>query len=487
MNREILNIASKILSEEIHGRVKKIRNKIFEDKKMKKQTCSECGSNNMYENECMECGNTNMMEGQMCSECGNTMYEGECIECGNMYEGDIQELGGMEDGHPRFGNKNLSRMSRKEKEDLMSDRDYESSFMPNYDENEDDDEDSKELRRMVKNNIKRDRELGEELKGNQRRIDKNKNNKIDAEDFRILRRGKKTEPKESGFPDLSGDGKVTRKDILLGRGVKLNGNKKNRKEEECKECGSMYELHLDESTGEKFIFSEYEIIDIIENIVNEEKKKKSKNKKTSKTAKNITKSSQSKSKSENDKYLDSVVKKMKDYLKDGSKGSYEMNPKHFPKGNGELEKMDKMAYVPSDTAREYIDNFTGAGLENIDYDEIHPNEKWVSMNMIGNSLTGNNPKWGNSVETPVNKNRDQIRKDNLLSKVKKMAYQKDSQPVKYDRTGADSGDDENKLTKMLKSSAKKSNSIKEDVEPNGKFNVEIEKMKNLIGYNTKTQ
>jgi hypothetical protein len=30
--------------------------------------------------------------------------EGEnCEECGNMYEIDLQELGGMDDGHPRFG------------------------------------------------------------------------------------------------------------------------------------------------------------------------------------------------------------------------------------------------------------------------------------------------------------------------------------------------------------------------------------------------
>jgi len=29
--------------------------------------------------------------------------------------------------------------------------------------------------------------------------------------------------KDGGFPDLSGDGKITRKDILIGRGVDLKG------------------------------------------------------------------------------------------------------------------------------------------------------------------------------------------------------------------------------------------------------------------------
>ena len=74
----------------------------------------------------------------------------------------------------------------------------------------------------------------------------------------------------------------------------------------------------------------------------EEKKKK-----TNKKSKNVTKDSQSKSKKQNDDYIDDVVKKMKSYLTQASKGEYEMNPKHFPKGNGELAKMSKKAYIPS--------------------------------------------------------------------------------------------------------------------------------------------
>jgi hypothetical protein len=317
----------------------------------------------------------------------------------------------------------------------------------------------------------KDSELGESLKGNQKRIDRNKNNRIDAEDFKLLRRGKKTETKESGFPDLSGDKKVTRKDILLGRGVKLN----NRKESECKECGETYELYLDESTGERFIFSEHEIIDIIENIVLEEKKKK---KKTTTKRKSdpikLTRANQEKSKKENDDYIDSVVKKMKDYLKDGSKGGYEMNPRHFPKGNGELAKMSKMAYIPSDAVGEYIDNFTAAALENLDYDEIHPDEKWVDDLTVGSSRTGNNPEWANAVETPTNQRRNKIRKDNLLAKIKRKAYNKSPQPVVSDK----SGETTDKVSKIM---------MKLESQNERKVISDIEKMKDLISYGKKTQ
>ena len=242
----------------------------------------------------------------------------------------------------------------------------------------------------------------------------------------------------------------------------------------------VYELNMNESTGERIKLRESEIVEIIETIVNEEKKKKTK-------VNNATKSAQSRSKKENDDYISSVVKKMKDYLKVGSKGNFDMEPKHFPKGNGELEKMDKMAYIPSDATKEYIDNFTAAGLENLDYDEIHPNEDWVNDLIVGSSRTGNNPNWANAIETPVNKNRNQIRKDNLLAKVKRMAYQKDDQPVKMDRTGSDFGDQDNKLTKMLKSAAKKSKNIKESESGTPEVLNEITQMKNLINYNKNTQ
>jgi hypothetical protein len=275
-------------------------------------------------------------------------------------------------------------------------------------------------------------ELEEKLYGKQYKLDKNKNGRIDRKDFKLLRKE------------------------------------------------SVYSIEID---GQIMVFNENEVIDIIENIILEEKKK---DKKTTKLP-NVTKDSLAKSKKENDDYVSDVVKKMKDYLKDSSKGEYEMEPKHFPKGNGELSKMSKHAYVPSDTTQEYIDNFTAAGLENIDYDDIHPNEEWAEMNVVGDSLTGNNPEWANAVETPTNEKRNEIRKNNFLRRAQKMSYQKDDQPVTTDRTGEDGGDDEHKIFGMLKKSTKKPKKVTNESTNNQKVISDVDNIKKLMGYNTKTQ
>jgi hypothetical protein len=398
MESNAINIINKIVSEEIKNRVYSLKNKIFENKNMKKGMCEECGSGKMYEGMCSECGYSESefkenTEKGMCEECGSgKMYEGMCSECGYS-EGEFKEGKSLSKGQ-----KYIARQAKP------------------YDKI--DGEDFKKLRSNKS-------EVKERLYGKQSRIDANKNNKIDSEDFKMLRR-KRT------------DESVT------------------------------YKLVLDESTNEVFYFKENEVINIIENIVLEEKKKK-----TSKIP-NITKDSQNKSKKENDDYLESVVKKMKDYLKAGSKGNYETNPKQFPKGNGELEKMEKMAYMPSNSVEEYIDNFTAAGLENLDYDEIHPNEDWVNDLLVGSSRTGNNPEWGNAVETPSNTKRNKIRKDNLLAKLKRKAYNKSPQPVVNDNTGNQT-DKASKI--MMKLESKEEKLVLED----------IKKIKNLLSYGKKTQ
>jgi hypothetical protein len=267
-------------------------------------------------------------------------------------------------------------------------------------------------------------ELGERLYGNQKRIDKNKNGRIDREDFKLLRK-------------------------------------------------EMYELTLDD-TNETFIFTENEIIGIIENVILEEKKK-SKSKTKSKNPIKLTKDNQEKSKKENDDNIDMVVKKMKNQLKNQSKGEYEMNPKHFPKGNGELAKMDKMAYVPSNAVDEYIKNFTAAGLENLYFgDGIKPDEEWMTDNIEGSSRTGNNPEWANAVETPVNKERNTIRKNNLLNRLKQKAYNKSAQPVVSDNGGSKS-DKASKIMMNLESTESK------------KVLTDVDKMKSLMGYSKNTQ
>ena len=362
MRSDSLKILDKVISEEIKKRIYSLKNKIFENEDMKKGMCEQCGSKRMYEGECKECGYMEESKG-MCEQCGTgKMYEGECKECGYS-EGEFKESKTLSKGQQHIAKqaKPYNKIGANDFSKLRSKKS----------------------------------EVKEKLYGRQRAIDKNKNNKIDSEDFKLLR-------KES----------IT------------------------------YKITLDESTNETFYFKENEVINIIENIVLEEKKKKNKKTKVN----NVTKSAQSRSKKENDDYINSVVKKMKEYLKGGSKGDYEMDAKHFPKGNGELAKMSKKAYIPSDAVDDYVKNFTAAGLENLDFnDGIKPNEEWMDDLLVGSSRTGNNPEWANSVETPVNKERNKIRKDNLLAKLKRKAYNKSVQPV-----NDEAGENTDKASKIMK-------------------------------------
>jgi hypothetical protein len=321
--------------------------------------------------------------------------------------------------------------------------------------------------------------MNERLRGNQKKIDKNKNNKIDAEDFRMLRKGGETDEQwqalaadmavaaapsvatwaldkafgesnesKKKFPDLSGDGKVTRKDVLMGRGVKLKKSLK---------------------------LSESEMIDLIEKIVLEDKVKSNIKNLTEPKGLTTYKRAFKGSGKENDDYIKSVAKKMKEYLKDGSKGDYETNPKHFPKSNGGLAKMKKMAYEVSKDGEEFLDDYMRPGMENLDYDEIHPNEDWMKDNIEGSSRTGNNPEWINAEKTELGAKLNKKRKENKFAKAKRMAANKSPQPVVTDKPGQESGKG---LDIKVESTESKTDK---------KLNEEFEKMKSLISYDRKTQ
>ena len=240
------------------------------------------------------------------------------------------------------------------------------------------------------------------------------------------------------FPDLSGDGKVTKKDVLLGRGVKLK---------------------------ESLQLTEDELVELIEKIVKEQTEVKE------------TNSSLKKTKTENDDYIKSVTKKMKEYLKDASKGEYDMNPEQFPKGNGELAKMAKKAYTPSGAVEDYIENFAySPGMENLQYDEIKPNEDWMEKTIEGSSMTGNG-KGGNAIDTGLGKKINAKRKKNLYAVEKNRSYNRVPQPV--DNAGEVKGADKlNDMFKTLGESDEKKTKL---------INEEMEKMKHLLGYKKKTQ
>jgi hypothetical protein len=408
------SVVNKVLRESLEEKADEIINKLKSD-------MTEEDDMDGFEE--LEFNEEDIEEGE-CSECGGMMSEGECSECGYKMEGLYEE------SDPN------SQKCKYHKENF------------GYD-------DERTIRFCGKDKS----EMTERLHGKQKQLDRNKNNRIDSEDFNLLRKSNKKETKEGKkFPDLSGDGKVTRKDVLMGRGVKLNGKDKK-------------------STNESIKLTEEEMIDLIERIVNEEKdniKKMSKPKGLSTYETAI-----GKSKKENDDYIKSVTKKMKDYLKDASKGDFSFEPKIFPKGNGELAKMDKKTYKPTSEVEEYIENFSSAGLENLVFDEIHPNEEKMDEYMEGSSKAGNNPKWANAVETDVNKRRNKVRKRNLLGVLKKKeGYNRQAQPVYDYKNDSEEEKDVARIFQALESTDdKKEKLIKE----------EIDKMNRILGYNKKTQ
>lgn len=266
-------------------------------------------------------------------------------------------------------------------------------------------------------------------------------------------------------------GKLTAADFKALRDRKKFTKKKEKEVSEEVE----YELEINDRFGPKTVsVSESDMVNLVYNIIKEEKDNIAKKEPTGlKKTQNVLRTS----KKENDSYLKDTSRKMSEYSKMGSKGKYEENPKQFPKGNGELGKMNKKAYKASDAVTEYIENFAYPGLENVNYDEIKPNDTWVKDNIKGTSKTGNNPTWANAVETELGEKINKKREANLYGiEKKKGSYKRVTQPV--DEAGE--GDGEKSIDKMfmkLESKSQKNNVIAE----------EMSKMKNLIEYNRKTQ
>jgi hypothetical protein len=238
---------------------------------------------------------------------------------------------------------------------------------------------------------------------------------------------------------------------------------------------------VNESKSNSLILTEDELISMIERIVNEQEKenkvkgniKVEKAKGTVETDKVLRAD-----KNENDDYLKLVTKKMKDYLKDGSKGEYNANPEFFPKGNGQLAKMAKKAYEPTEDVEEYIEDFAyGGGMENLDYDEIKPNEEWMEKTIEGSSKTGNSQDYANAEKTEFGKKLNAKRKRNAFSQEKKQSYQKSNQPTT-----------KGEVSKVEKKSDKMFAKLESTDDKNEKLvNEQIDKMKKFIDYDRKTQ
>ena len=238
----------------------------------------------------------------------------------------------------------------------------------------------------------------------------------------------------------------------------------------------------------KVRFTEEELIDLIEKLVSEEKEA---------PGIAITKKNLKTSKEVNDESLKDTNKKMKEYLKDGSKEEYNPNPQHFPKGNGELAKMDKMAYVPSEAVDEYEDAFAYPNQTNLRFDEIKPVDEKIDMYLKGNSKTGNAQKnkegkdLGNAVSSKVGDKFKKNYDENLYgAEQAEASYKRQSQPV--DIAGNTTQKGNLKSIRGKKSPIQKAENILNQLESVDEkkqkvINEEMEKMKKLIGYNKKTQ
>ena len=250
--------------------------------------------------------------------------------------------------------------------------------------------------------------------------------------------------------------------------------------------------------------TENELIDMIENIVNEQMVKDTaeKNNFSVKEPQGLKKTEKALagSKKENDAYAKEVVKKMKDYMKDmfSGGGSYDENPDDFPQSNYDMEKDHKeMKYHPSDAVEEYIEAFSYPGMTNLVYDEIKPDDKKIEKYIKGDTTMGNavenkEGKALGNVSKRSTKTGDRFKKnyDENLYGAEQMnaSYKRQPQPVDVGGSEKMSGS----LKSIKKGSTAKAGKIMnqlESVESKATkiINEDLQKMKDLISYNRKTQ
>ena len=472
LDQYLKNLLKKSITETLEEKVDMLMDKIKksqmeegDESLMEGEMCEQCGSGKMNEGECMECGYMNMREGiydvaGKFKEKSFDYIEEENDEIPSEPIACVTSLKDAEDG-------DIAAMKHAKKECRSACKGYSQDELMNLSAED------KAIFELECKSLKGGLQEGKKLVGKQRKLDKNKNNKIDAEDFKLLRKSKKGKT-EVDEEEMEEGNKFTGMLAKARRGDKFTINGKTYKDTSDYDVKESIEYHIKDNEGDIIKLTEEEVVNLIENIIQEDKIEGFKTMDKPKGLSTYEKAHKESGK-ENDDYFKSFTKKMKDYLKDGSKGEYSMNPKMFPMGNGQLAKMSKKAYVPSDAVKDYVDNFTAAALENLDYDGIEPNEEWVSDLVKGSSRTGNNPKWANAVETDVNDKRDKIRKDNLLGKAKRKAYNKAPQPIVTDKTGEDEGD---KILRQLESLEEKKSKL---------VNEEFNRMKELLNYNRKTQ
>jgi hypothetical protein len=247
--------------------------------------------------------------------------------------------------------------------------------------------------------------------------------------------------------------------------------------------------------------TEDELIDLIEQIVLEQSVKDPAEKSniSNKSPEGLKKTDKvlGLNKKENDDYAKEVIKKMKDYMKDmvSGDGGYDENPEDFPQSNYDMEKDHKeKKYHPSDAVEEYIEAFAYPGMTNLVYDEIKPDDEMIEKQIKGdskngNAITGKDGKALGNVSKRSEKVGERFKKnfdENLYgAEQMNVSYKRQSQPVDVAGENRQSGG----LKKGSTAKAQKiMNQLESKEDKKSKIiSEEMEKMKNLIGYNRKTQ
>ena len=325
-------------------------------------------------------------------------------------------------------------------------------------------------------------ELEEKLHGGQKKLDKNRNGRIDSEDFKMLRKGKKSEIEELGgmedshptFGNMNLMNPSDEDKQALEKFLRRSIRKHKNDDKGAKHESIEYRVSIGDN--DYVNLTENELIDMIEELVFEEQGKSKGLVQYDKVHKVDGK--------ENRDAMKKVAKKMENYSK-----SFNENPDYFPKTSGEIEKMDKKAYIPSDAVDEYIDAFAYPGMTNLNFDEIKPNDELIAKYLKGDKTTGNSSEYANAVKTEVGEKFYKNYKNNLYGAEQKNAsYKRQVQPVDEAGEGKTKGS-----LKSIKNPTKKSQKIFDklgesvETENTNLISEDMKKMKMLISYNKRTQ
>ena len=283
-------------------------------------------------------------------------------------------------------------------------------------------------------------DIEEELKGGQKKLDKNHNGKIDGQDFKILRGQKQDTKEEEEECDECGSGYMEEDINEMSQTCNECGGMMN-EEGMCTECSG----NMMESKKKTLRLTESELVALIGKMVNE----------AAVPGIETQKKVRSASGSQNDANLNDVKKKIKGQLEIPG-GS---NPE-FPESN---KKGEKVVVNNDEKEDEFVSNFRGGTLLDLDYDS-EPSEEFkarLKKALDGDVTMGNSHDAGNVIPTNTGKKLADRADKKEKEQEKAPMYKKDTTPTK----------------EVNESEVLKTNLINED----------IEKMKKILGYNKKTQ